>query len=89
MSKPRRYPHGQLDAVAAALLARNPKLTRAEIAKKLGCNARSLMNRAKYPILARMWAQIKSAKWDRHPGDTRPDRRHNGRSMPNLDDDDD
>ena len=78
---PRRYSHGTLDLVAAAMLIQDPELTRAKIAKALGCNAKSLMNREKYPALAREWDRIKSGKWDRHAGESRPDRRRNGRSM--------
>jgi hypothetical protein len=78
----RRFPHGDLDVMAAALLASDRALTRAEIAEKLGCSAKGLMNKSKYPLLNRLWEGIKAGKWDWHDGTTRFDRRRNGRSLP-------
>jgi hypothetical protein len=83
----RRYPHGGLDLMAAALLLRTPELTRADIARELGCSAKSLMNTAKYPRLARAWGMIKAKKWDYYWSEHQPDRRRRGGIKPDIDDD--
>jgi hypothetical protein len=46
--------------MAMVLLQRDPTMTREGIARILGCNPKTLMHRAKYPLLARAWARSRT-----------------------------
>ena len=83
MPRRKKPPYGLLDTYAAAMLSRDPRLTRAQIAKALGCNPKSLMNREKYPLLARVWDMNRAKQLDRRLDATFGDRWRNGQNMAN------
>jgi hypothetical protein len=78
----RKCPRGALDAVAAGMRAREPRLSRAQIAERLNCHVKSLAPK-RCPHLARVWAMIKANRLDRTPSGLLTDRKHNGHSIPN------
>lgn len=71
-----KYPHGELDRVAAVLLAAHPEYDIDEITTVLDCSEGSLRNRKKYPRFADAWESFKGGCFT---GVRLANRRRNGR----------
>jgi hypothetical protein len=67
-------PKGALDERAAAEIMKNPALTHAQLAAILGCNASSLRNRKRYPLLAKAMDAVRATRLDYRAGATWRDR---------------
>jgi len=70
-----KYTRGELDSHAAILQAKNPAHTFAQLATTLGCNASTLRDRKKCPLLAEARKRIKAEKLVYRKGDAWRDRR--------------
>jgi hypothetical protein len=71
----RKYTRGKLDEQASIELTKDPSLTCDQLAKMLGCNASTLRNREKCPLLAAAKAKIKAQKREFYGKDKWTDRR--------------
>jgi hypothetical protein len=61
ISRP-KTPRGKLDKFAAIELTKNPSLTNNQLAAMRGCNANTLRNRKKCPLLAAAKAMIRAGR---------------------------
>lgn len=69
LGKPAR-PKGGLDERAAAEVMKNPALTYKQLATILGCNASSLRNQARHPLLAKARTAVRATRLDYRAGAT-------------------